>query len=69
MTSDNDAGGSVADLLLSSQAVVGRVDVDRLVCAVEDGNDDDATTKVLPPKMIYVVPSHHNPTGRSMTVE
>jgi DNA-binding transcriptional MocR family regulator len=41
---------------------IGRVDVDRLVRMVE-------VEGVLPPKIIYVIPSYQNPTGRSMTVE
>ena len=40
---------------------IGRVDVDRLVRMVE-------VEGVLPPKIIYVIPSYQNPTGRSMTV-
>lgn len=42
--------------------LMGQVDVDRLIAMVEcDG--------VSPPKVIYTIPSYHNPTGRSMTVE
>jgi 2-aminoadipate transaminase len=40
----------------------GKIDIDRLVNMVEkDG--------VSPPKMIYIIPSYHNPTGMSMSVE
>lgn len=42
--------------------VGGRVDIDRLVQLVEvDG--------IAPPKLVYIIPSYHNPTGRSMTVD
>lgn len=41
---------------------VWRVDIDHLVRMVEEDN-------VPPPRMIYIIPSYHNPTGRSMTVE
>ncbi|KAL7475116.1 hypothetical protein ACHAW6_001042 [Cyclotella cf. meneghiniana] len=41
---------------------VGRIDLDRLIRMVESEG-------ISPPKMIYVIPSYHNPTGRSMTVE
>ena len=47
----------------SSRAVVGRVDVDRLVRAVEDGNDDDATTEALPALLFFLV------FGMSATVD
>ena len=41
---------------------IGQVDLDRLIAMVEcDG--------VIPPKVMYIIPSYHNPTGRSMTVE
>ena len=40
----------------------GKIDVDRLITMIErDG--------VEPPKMIYIIPSYHNPTGLSMSVE
>lgn len=41
---------------------VGRVDIDRLVQMVE-------VEGVPPPKLVYIIPSYHNPTGRSMTVD
>ncbi|KAL3799967.1 hypothetical protein HJC23_007440 [Cyclotella cryptica] len=41
---------------------IGRIDLERLIRMVE-------CEGVPPPKMIYVIPSYHNPTGRSMTVE
>ena len=41
---------------------IGQVDIDQLITMVEcDG--------VPSPKMIYVIPSYHNPTGLSMTLE
>ena len=44
------------------QVEIGQIDVNRLIGLVDvDG--------VPPPKMIFVIPSYHNPTGRSMTVE
>lgn len=40
----------------------GKIDIDRLIDMVErDG--------VSPPKMMYIIPSYHNPTGVSMSVE
>ncbi|KAL7546914.1 hypothetical protein ACHAWF_010240 [Thalassiosira exigua] len=39
-----------------------RIDIDHLIHMVEAGG-------VSPPKMIYVIPSYHNPTGVSMTVK
>jgi 2-aminoadipate transaminase len=40
----------------------GQIDIERMITMVEkDG--------VPPPKMIYIIPSYHNPTGRSMTTE
>lgn len=40
----------------------GKIDIDQLAHMVErDG--------VQPPKMIYIIPSYHNPTGISMSVE
>jgi len=41
---------------------IGRVDIDRLVHMVEEES-------VPPPKMMYIIPSYHNPTGTLMTVE
>jgi DNA-binding transcriptional MocR family regulator len=40
----------------------GQIDIERLIIMVEKD-------EVPPPKMIYVIPSYHNPTGRSMTTE
>jgi len=40
---------------------IGQIDIDRLIHMVEE-------EEILPPKMIYIIPSYHNPTGRSMTV-
>jgi 2-aminoadipate transaminase len=54
MTLDRSRGGGRGD--------AGRVDIDRLVRMVEGGG-------VPPPRMMYVIPSYQNPTGRSMTVE
>jgi 2-aminoadipate transaminase len=39
---------------------IGQIDIDRLIQMIEqDGS----------PKMMYIIPSYHNPTGRSMTVK
>ncbi|KAK1740086.1 PLP-dependent aminotransferase family protein [Skeletonema marinoi] len=52
-------GLSVKSLPMSTP---GKIDTDRLIDMVErDG--------VSPPKMIYIIPSYHNPTGLSMSVE
>jgi 2-aminoadipate transaminase len=40
----------------------GKIDIDRLINMVEREG-------VSPPKMIYIIPSYHNPTGMSMSVE
>jgi 2-aminoadipate transaminase len=40
----------------------GGVDVDRLVELLQTG-------EMEPPRMIYVIPTHQNPTGRTMTIE
>ena len=40
----------------------GKIDIDRLIEMVErDG--------ISPPKMMYIIPSYHNPTGLSMSVD
>jgi 2-aminoadipate transaminase len=54
MMSDRSCDGRRGD--------VGRVDIDRLVRMVEEEG-------VPPPRMMYIIPSYQNPTGRSMTVE
>ncbi|KAL9182576.1 hypothetical protein ACHAXT_013228 [Thalassiosira profunda] len=41
---------------------IGQIDMERLTCMVEEEG-------MRPPKMIYIIPSYHNPTGRSMSVE
>ncbi len=41
-------------------ADIGCIDIDRLVHIVD-------TEGVKPPKMMYIIPSYHNPTGRTMT--
>lgn len=41
---------------------IGKIDIDRLICMVEEEG-------VPTPKMMYIIPSYHNPTGRSMTVD
>ena len=41
---------------------IGCIDIDRLICMVEEEG-------VPAPKMIYIIPAAHNPTGRWMTVE
>jgi len=41
---------------------IGQIDIDRLIYIVEEED-------IAPPKMIYIIPSYHNPTGRSMTVK
>ncbi|KAL7465945.1 hypothetical protein ACHAXS_006246 [Conticribra weissflogii] len=41
---------------------IGRIDIDRLIDIVENQG-------VPPPKMIYIIPSYQNPTGRMMTVQ
>lgn len=43
------------------QDIIGRIDIDKLIQMVEHNG-------VPPPKMMYIIPSYHNPTGRSMTV-
>ena len=40
---------------------IGQIDIDQLIHMVEEEG-------IPPPKMIYIIPSYHNPTGRSMTV-
>ena len=44
-----------------SDGDIGQIDIDGLIHMVEEEG-------TLPPKMIYIIPSYHNPTGRSMTV-
>mmetsp|Transcript_6874 Transcript_6874/g.14088 ORF Transcript_6874/g.14088 Transcript_6874/m.14088 type:complete len:558 (-) Transcript_6874:26-1699(-) len=41
---------------------IGRVDIDRLIDMVEN-------RRVPSPKIIYIIPSYQNPTGRMMTVQ
>jgi len=41
---------------------IGCVDIDRLKHSVEEEGQP-------PPKMMYIIPSYHNPTGRTMTWE
>lgn len=40
---------------------IGQIDINRLIHMVE-------TERLPAPKMIYVIPSYHNPTGRSMSM-
>jgi 2-aminoadipate transaminase len=47
---------------LDERGDIGRIDIGRLEQMVEK-------LGVAPPKVIYVIPSYQNPTGRSMTVE
>ncbi|KAL7425793.1 hypothetical protein ACHAXH_000134, partial [Discostella pseudostelligera] len=41
---------------------IGCIDIDRLIYNVEEAGQ-------RPPKMMYIIPSYHNPTGRTMTLE
>jgi len=44
-----------------SDGDIGQIDIDRLIHMVEEEG-------IPSPKIIYIIPSFHNPTGRSMTV-
>jgi 2-aminoadipate transaminase len=41
---------------------VGGIDLDRLECDLETGT-------IPPPRMIYVIPTHHNPKGSTMSID
>lgn len=41
---------------------IGCIDIDRLIHIIE-------VEGVTPPKMMYVIPSYHNPTGRTMSIK
>lgn len=41
---------------------IGCIDIDRLIYSIEEEGQP-------PPKMMYIIPSYHNPTGRTMTWE
>ena len=57
-----ESNGLIVKSLPMTDDDVGRVDIDRLVQMIE-------VEGVSPPKLVYIIPSYHNPTGRSMTVD
>jgi len=61
MVSDRSDIDNIDDGITNND-YIGRVNIDRLIQKVEEMN-------VPAPKMIYIIPSYHNPTGRSMSVE
>lgn len=46
----------------NASAAIGQIDIDRLIHMVEEEG-------IPAPKMMYIIPSYHNPTGTSMPVD
>ena len=63
MISDTTTASSSSEqTATTNDCNIGRVDIDRLIHQVENEG-------ITAPKMMYIIPSSHNPTGRSMTVQ